>query len=904
MSRSAALYATQLEGDVVMRNGSVAHIRPIRATDEPSLLSFLQSLPDDDRRMRLFGPGNDLGRVAHDESDVDYVQSLALVVTVQPEERIIGHGLYVVSGESRAEVAFAIGPAYQGEGLATLLLGQLADAAIQRGIHTFEAVVSSENRRMLGVLRESGFPVETHDLHDTIELTFPTSLTPEALDRFQHREEVSAANALRRVLYPQAIALIGASDRRGAVGTAVLRNLLAAGFPGPVYPVNPRGGTIQSLRAFGSVQDIDGPVDLAIIAVPAAHVLKVAEQCGRKGVHALIVLTAGFSEVGSDGQRRQADLLRICRAYGMRMIGPNCIGAINTDPSATLNATFGPLMPPAGKIGMATQSGALGLAAIDFTTARELGFSSLVSMGNKADISSNDLLGYWQTDARTEVVLLYLESFGNPRKFARIARGLGKIKPIVALKSGRSAVGARATASHTGALLRASDVTVDALFRQSGVIRTDTLDEMLDVADLLVHQPLPTGGRVAILTNAGGPAVMCADSCEAQGLQVPPLSATTLAKLRAILPPEASVANPVDMLASATAEQYRLGAGLVAADPNIDAVISIFLPPLATQPEEVGRALRTAVDALGVKKPVLAVFMSARDLPPLHTSNGGRVPGYHTPEPAARALAHVVRYAAWRTRPTERPPQFPDVQRDEASTLLTLALERGDVWLSANDVRTLLGAYGVTVVEQRVVGSAAEAFDAAAELGGEIALKAVASGLLHKSDVGGVRLRLADAAAVRAAASDIAASIREATGQSPTGFVVQRMAPAGVEMLVGVVNDAQFGPTIACGAGGTLVELLKDVSVRLSPLTRSDASSMLRELRSFPLLEGYRGAPASDIAALEDVLLRVSALVEDHPEIAEMDCNPVIVSASGAVIVDSRVRVSAPTPRRPLSARR
>ena len=500
MTNSAAVYPTQLEGDVVMRNGSVAHIRPIRTTDEPGLLAFLRSLPDDDRRMRLFGRGNDLGRLAHDESDVDYVQSLGLLVTVQPEEYIIGHGLYATSGEGRAEVAFAIGAPYQGQGLATLLLGQLAEAATQRGIHTFEAVVSSGNRRMLEVLRESGFPVETHYVSDTIELTFPTSLTPEAVDRFQHREEVSAANALRRVLYPQAIALIGASERRGAVGTVVLRNLLAAGFPGPVYPVNPRGGTIQSLPAFGSVQEIEGPLDLAIIAVPAAHVLEVAEQCGRKGVHALIVLTAGFSEVGSDGQRRQADLLRICRDYGIRMIGPNCIGAINTDPQATLNATFGPLMPPAGKIGMATQSGALGLAAIDFTTARSLGFSSLVSMGNKADISSNDLLGYWQTDARTEVVLLYLESFGNPRKFARITRALGKTKPIVALKSGRSAVGARATASHTGALLRASDVTVDALFAQSGVIRTDTLDEMLDVADLLVHQPLAMGAKRKVCT--------------------------------------------------------------------------------------------------------------------------------------------------------------------------------------------------------------------------------------------------------------------------------------------------------------------------------------------------------------------------------------------------------------------
>ena len=401
------------------------------------------------------------------------------------------------------------------------------------------------------------------------------------------------------------------------MGAAVVRNLRAAAFPGPIYPVNPSATTIQSLPAFASLADIPGPVDLAIIAVPSKHVIAVAEQCGRKGVHALIVLTAGFAEVGPEGQQRQAELLRICRSYGMRLIGPNCIGAINTDPAAPLNATFGPLMPPPGRIGMATQSGALGLAAIDFTAARGLGFSSLVSMGNKADISGNDLLGYWHTDPRTDVILLYLESFGNPRKFARFARAIGRSKPIVALKSGRSTVGARATASHTGALLSASDVTVDALFRQAGVIRTDTLDEMLDVADLLVHQPLPAGRRVAIVTNAGGPAVMCADTCEAHGLELPPLSEATQARLRELLPAEASVANPVDMLAAATAEQYAQAVRAIAEDPNVDALISIFLPPLATQPEEVARAVSAAVDGLCApgQKPVLAVFMSSQPMP-------------------------------------------------------------------------------------------------------------------------------------------------------------------------------------------------------------------------------------------------------------------------------------------------
>jgi acetyl coenzyme A synthetase (ADP forming)-like protein len=660
----------ELESHVALRDGSVAHIRPIRAEDEPHLLALLRGLSDDDRRFRFFSLGNDLSRTAHDEADVDNVHSLGLLASVGSPERIVGHALYAPAGDGRAEVAFAIAAEYQGRGLATILLGQLADAAAANGIDSFEAIVLPENRRMLQVLRESGFPIKTRYDSGNVEVTFPTSLTPQALARFEQREELASASALRRVLYPRSVAVIGASEKPGAVGTAVVRNLRAAAFPGPIYPVNLTAGTIQSLPAFATVENVPDVVDLAIVAVPSKHVLAVAEQCGRKGVHALIVLTAGFGEVGPEGQQRQAELVQICRAYGMRLIGPNCIGAINTDPRAPLNATFGPLMPRPGRIGMATQSGALGLAAIDFTAARDLGFSSLVSMGNKADISGNDLLGYWHTDARTDVILLYLESFGNPRKFARFARAIGRSKPIVALKSGRSTVGARATASHTGALLSASDITVDALFRQAGVIRTDTLDEMLDVAELLVHQPLPAGNRVAIVTNAGGPAVMCADTCEAHGLDLPALSEATQARLREFLPAEASVANPVDMLAAATAEQYAQATSLIAEDPNIDSLISIFLPPLATQPEDVAWCVLDAVGKLGAAKPVLAVFMSAQPLPPLTAPNGGRVPGYHTPEPAAIALSHAVRYAAWRARPVEDPPALSDVQVDEVGALL------------------------------------------------------------------------------------------------------------------------------------------------------------------------------------------------------------------------------------------
>ena len=416
--------------------------------------------------------------------------------------------------------------------------------------------------------------------------------------------------------------------------------------------MNPSATTIQGLPAYPGVEAIAQNVDLAIIALPAARVVEVAEQCGRKGVRALVVLTAGFGEGGEEGQHRQTDLLRVCRGYGMRLIGPNCIGVINTDPRSPLNATFGPLTPPAGRIGLASQSGAVGLAAVDFTIARGLGFSSVVSMGNKADISGNDLLGFWHTDPRTDAILLYLESFGNPRKFGRLARSIGKSKPIVALKSGRSVVGARATASHTGALLAASDVTVDALFHQAGVIRTDTLDEMLDVAELLVHQPLPLGSGVAIVTNVGGPGVMCADICESLDLQVRALSEATQTALREILPPEASLTNPVDMLAAATPDQYREAIRLIADDPNIDAIITIFLPPLVAQPQDVARAIATSVETMSQPKPVLGVFMSSAALPDLSTSSG-RIPGYHMPEPAARALSQVVRYATWKRQPVE-----------------------------------------------------------------------------------------------------------------------------------------------------------------------------------------------------------------------------------------------------------
>jgi acyl-CoA synthetase (NDP forming) len=600
---------------------------------------------------------------------------------------------------------------------------------------------------------------------------------------------------------------------------------------------------------------------------------------------------------------RLALLVRAGRAAGMRLIGPNCLGIVNTDPAVRLNATFATGMPPSGRIGFFSQSGALGLAIIDYASSLGLGISTFVSIGNRADVSSNDLLCYWGSDPRTDVILLYVESFGNPRKFARIARRVGRTKPIAVVKSGRTAAGARATASHTGALLAASDVTVDALFRQAGVIRVDSLEELFDVASFLAHQPTPRGRCVGIITNSGGPAILCADVCEAEGLQIPVLSEESQARLRAFLPREASVTNPVDMIASAPAAHYRETIRVVADDPNIDALVVIFIPPLVTRAADVAGAIVEGVRGLNGRKPVLTVFMSARGVPEELKSADVGIPSYAFPEAAALALARAARYGEWRRRPEPVPARLTDLRRDEAAALVAGALGRGAGWLTPDEVAALLSCYGLPVASQRVVTDAGQAGAAARQIGGEVALKAIAPGILHKTEVGGVRLNLHGADEVRTAAEEMGALLTS-KGHPPEGFVVQQMVPKGVEMIVGVVHDPQFGPVVACGAGGVLVELLRDVSVRLTPLTREDAGEMIRSLKTYPLLTGFRGAPASDVGALEDALLRVSALADDLAQIAELDCNPILVHPRGAAVVDARIRVAPSEPPSPLGARR
>jgi acetyl coenzyme A synthetase (ADP forming)-like protein len=894
------------EADVALRDGTTVRVRPARPSDAPGMERLLQGLSEESRYLRFFSASIDLPRMVAWATQVDHQRRDGLVATTGTEGRIVAHAGWERDRQrsERAEVALVIDDSFQGRGLGTLLLGQLAESARANGVELFVAEVLPGNYQMIQVFRDSGFAVRIRSEPGVVMVEAPTLLTPDALGRFDQREEMAAAAALRRVLAPGSVAVVGASRRRGTVGGELFHNLLAAGFNGPVYPVNPNATVVQSVAAYPTVRKVPGPVDLAVLAVPADAVVPVARECAAKGVRALVVLSAGFAESGADGVERQQALLEVCRRAGMRLVGPNCLGVINTDPAVRLDATFGPTLPDRGRVGFMSQSGALGLAIVEYANQLGLGLSSFLSVGNKADISGNDLLGYWHDDPDTDLVLLYLESFGNPRKFARFARRLARTKPIIAVKAGRSVAGARATSSHTGALLAASDVGVDALFRQAGVIRTDTLSELFDVAKLLAVQPAPSGRRVAVITNAGGPGILCADALEAAGLQVPALSEELRARLAEGLPAEAATGNPVDLLAAAPPERYRHAIELVAGAGEADSLILIHIPPLAGEDgtEQIAAAIRQAAERAPAEVTLLTVLMTSGDAPAQLHAGRRPMPCYRFPEEAARALAHAAARGEWLRQPEGRPPELAGIRDDEATALLADALAGGPRWLTVAESARLLDYYGLPLADWRMASTPQQAGALAAELGGRVALKAVAPGLLHKTESGAVRLDLQGRKAVTQAATDLAGALA-ASGHAPEGFLVQRMATGIAELLVGVVHDATFGPVVAVGAGGTSAELLGDVAVRLAPLTDRDPGELLRSLKTFPLLDGWRGAPRADLAALEDLLLRVGMLADNHPEIAELDCNPVIAATDGAVIVDIRVRVEQPAPAPLLSAR-
>lgn len=899
---SVSEYPAHLVTDVVLKDGSTVRVRPARADDAVRVEDYLIGLSPETRRLRFWTQAIDVRTLAAQVVDVDYDRHLTLLaLTGGDEGTVIGGSQYVRIDGDRAEFSVSVTDAYQGRGLGSILIGLTAQAAAERGIKTFVAEVLPENHRMINVLRTSGFPVQIRATPGSLEVEFPVTLTEEALEHFERREAQAAVAAVRTFLEPRAVAVVGASRDSSSIGGQLFRNLLMAEFAGAVYPVNPKAAVVHGVPAYPSILDVPTEVDVAFIAVPAPLVEDVARECGMKRARGLVVISAGFGETGGEGPKRQERLLEICRAYGMRLIGPNCMGVVNTDPEVRLNGTFATVYPPPGRVGFLSQSGALGLAVMQYASELGLGLSSFVSVGNRADITTTDLIAYWAEDERTDVILLYIESIGDPRRFGHLAREVGRRKPIVVVKSGRSAAGVRAAASHTGALLAASDVTVDALFRQSGVIRTDTLEQMFDVATLLANQPAPAGDRVAIVTNAGGLGILCADTCEANGLVVAPLSETTQDRLREFLPPEAAVGNPVDMIASAGPEDYERAIRTVGDDPDVDAMIVIYIPPQAFRAPEIARGIVRGIQQVGGRIPVVTTFMSTHGLPAELQTAETRIPSYPFPEQAAIALARAAEYGRWRAKPAGSRPHFPDVRPDEAAAIIAEGLSEGAGWLAEERVERILACYGIPMARAERASTPEEAGAAAARIGRPVALKAFGAGIVHKTDLGAVQLGLEGAAAVTAAARAMAERL-VGSGLRPEGFLVQEMIEGGVEMLVGVAHDRLFGPVVACSAGGTAVELVRDVSVRLAPLTDLDAREMIRSLKTFPLLDGFRGAPKADVPALEELVLRVSELVEAHAEVAEMDCNPVMVLPQGAVVVDARVRLAEVPPPPPIVA--
>jgi len=610
-------------------------------------------------------------------------------------------------------------------------------------------------------------------------------------------------------------------------------------------------------------------------------VLEAAEEALAKGVNALCVISSGFAETGAQGRERQEQLLALVRAHGARLLGPNCLGIASTKPK--LNATFAPRALPAGRIGFSSQSGALGLALLEQSSAR-LGFSSFVSIGNKADVSSNDLLEWWEDDPETDVVLLYLESFGNPRKFARLSRRIARRKPILALKAGATAAGAKAASSHTAALA-GSEAAVDALFHQAGVLRARTLEELVDVAGLLSSQPLPRGRRVGVLTNAGGLGILCADACEAAGLELPELADETRAAPAEVLPGDGSVANPIDMLGSATGETYEQAIPPLLADPRLDALIVLFVPPVVAGAPEVAAAIRRAVESVHTDKPVLAAVMSAEGTP-LELLESG-VASFAYPESAARALGLVADRAEWLRRPAGSVPELEGIDREAAASVVEAA---GEKWLEPAQARALLSAYGIPVVAEQAAVKAAEAVAAAEAIGYPVVVKTAVAGA-HKTETGGVALDLGDREQVREAVERIGAPV-----------IVQQYLKGGTELLAGVVQDPVFGPLVAFGPGGVFAELIGDATFRIAPLTEVDAEELVTGGKAGRLVAGFRGAPAADRAALEDLVHRLGRLAEDFPEVSELDLNPVIAGPDGCVAVDARVRVGAPPSERALKS--
>ncbi|MGJ9412523.1 GNAT family N-acetyltransferase [Aeromicrobium sp. CF4.19] len=860
------------DADILLKDGRVAQLRPVVPDDAERLVAFYSRVSDESKYYRFFAPYPELStRDVTRFTTVDLDRRVAFVITLQ--DVIIGIGRYDAVSDDQAEVAFLVEDAHQGRGVGQLLLEHLAQAGRERGIKVFTADVLPSNTRMLQVFREMGYQVGGSVEDGVQTLVFRIDPTDSAVGVMRSREQRAEAASIERIFAARSIAVVGASRRADSIGLALVRGLVLGDYQGAVHAVNSQAESVSGLPAHKSVKDIPGEVDLAIVAVPADSVKEVVLDCAAKGVHGLVVISAGFAEEGPDGRRRQRELLNLCRSYGLRLIGPNCLGIINTEHDVQLNASLAPSMPPQGRVGFFCQSGALGTAILDSVGRRGLGLSTFVSAGNRADVSGNDLLQYWQEDAATEVVLLYLESIGNPRKFSRIARRVSRVKPVVAVKSGRSTQGV--PMGHAVKRSTAPQAAVDAMFRQAGVIQVDTLEEMFDVAQLLAHQPLPSGNRLCVVGNSDAMGLLIADAAAASGLQV---------------------ADPVPLGANAGADDFEVAVESALANPGVDALMVVYVPPLNTSGEEVADVLASIGEQSD--KPIVSTFLGTEGVPELlrvtdvlgGSAGRGSVPSYPAPESAVRALARVVTYAEWVASDSGEFQTRPDLRTGDARALVRDVLKRAPrgAVLSTEQTHALLECYGIDLWTWTNVHTKEEAIAAGEELGWDVVLKAGSEHLRARPDLAHIWRGIHDA-------DDMAEAWDNLTTwrgmRQETRFFVQRTATDGIPLSFSVTEDPLFGPLVSFGLAGAPSELLGDRSYGIPPLTDSDAAAMVSQLRSAPLLYGYRGSDPVDVSAVQDTILRLAAMKDDLPEIVELDLEPVLVSTDDLTVLSARAKV-------------
>ncbi len=890
---AAVGYPSAWEGDALLTDGTGIRIRPIRPEDADALRRFHLRLSPETIHRRYFGAHPELseeevGRLA----GVDYSSRMAFVA-VRRDELVAVAQYEAVPGGAEAELALVVSDDFQGRGVGTILIEQLASYGRTRGIEHFIADTLPDNRAMLVVFKDLGLPTTSEHLGDAVRVRIDLAPTPSYLLAREARERRAIARSLRPLLAPTSVAVIGASRRKGAAGHEIVRSLLGSDFTGRIYPVNPKARSVCGVPTYGSVGEVPEHVDLAVIAVPAVAVPGVVEECAEAGVGSLAVISSGFAETGPEGRELETAALATARRSGIRMLGPNCLGLLVTDPEIQMNATFSPVAPDRGGVALASQSGALGVVLLERARQAGIGLSAFVSTGNKADVSSNDLLCAWEDDPSTRVIALYLESFGNPRKFARIARRVARKKPIVALKSGTSVAGARGARSHSAAAAT-PEVAVESLLRSSGVMQARGLDELLDIVTISASSPLPAGRRVALVGNSGGPLVLTADACEDAGLEVPELSGETAADLLALMPPQSAATNPVDMTSGGDAACLTAVLDRTLADPGIDAVIAVVTSLNALSGEDAVTAI--AAVASRSTKPIVTCLAGggAESCTPAGANDEpGRTTAVVTsPERAARALGQLATYAEWLKRPEPEPELLDAFDAQAARGVVTrrLGTPDGAGWLGAAEAWELVRAAGLPAPAVEVARGVDEVLAAGLRVGYPLALKAAAGTLVHKSDVGGVVLGVGGPEELAEAYSSMRASL----GEQGEEVLLQAMAPHGVETIVGMSADPLFGPLVVVGLGGVATDLLADHAFGVPPLTRAEAREMLLRLRGAPLLTGYRGSVPVDLDALADVVCRVAALSEACPEIVELDCNPVLASPEGALVVDVKVRLERP----------